>query len=413
MNNILNIAIIGGGAAGFFAAITAKKTYPKANITIFERGNKVLAKVEVTGGGRCNLTNTFANITDLKQAYPRGSKLMKRLFKSFDNEACMQWFRSHGVPLIIQEDQCVFPKAQDSHAVINALTKEAKRLGINIIVCKQLIALEQPMEGYFRLTFKDGTDRLFHRVAITTGGAPLQKQLAYLQTLNHKVEAPVPSLFTFNIDDKKILKLMGTVIDPVVATMLGTKLRTVGPLLITHWGMSGPAILKLSSHAARILGENDYKGQVAINWVGERTRTEVETTINRIISENPKKQLGNVRPFNLTTKLWLYLIDKVELEETKPWGELGKKGFNRMVEVLVNDVYGISGKGSYKEEFVTCGGISLKSINQNTLESKTCSGLFFAGEILNVDGITGGFNLQAAWTMGYTVGLWIGKTKEE
>lgn len=206
---------------------------------------------------------------------------------------------------------------------------------------------------------------------------------------------------------------MGTVIDPVVATMLGTKLRTVGPLLITHWGMSGPAILKLSSHAARILGENDYKGQVAINWVGERTRTEVETTINRIISENPKKQLGNVRPFNLTTKLWLYLIDKVELEETKPWGELGKKGFNRMVEVLVNDVYGISGKGSYKEEFVTCGGISLKSIDQNTLESKTCSGLFFAGEILDVDGITGGFNLQAAWTMGYTVGLWIGKTKEE
>ncbi len=345
MNNVLNIAIIGGGAAGFFAAITAKKAYPAADVTIFEKGNKVLAKVEVTGGGRCNLTNTFANIVDLKQVYPRGSKLMQRLFKSFDNKVCMQWFRAHNVPLTIQEDQCVFPKVQDAHAVMDALTKEAQQLGVKVIVRKQLVALEiiankrltpqeQTTDSCFQLTFSDGTQRLFDRVAITTGGAPLMQQLAYLQRLGHKIEPPVPSLFTFNISDKSFLKLMGTVVDPVVAMIPGTKLRTIGPLLVTHWGMSGPAILKLSAHAARLLADNHYKGEIAISWVGEHSRAEVEAVLQTIIKENPKKQLGNVHPFHLTTKLWLYLINKIALEEERMWSELGKKGFNRMVEVL-------------------------------------------------------------------------------
>lgn len=408
MNNSLNIAVVGGGAAGFFTAITAKKNFPEANVTIFEKCNKVLAKVKVTGGGRCNLTNTFIHVTDMKQVYPRGSKMMKHLFKLFDNKACMHWFSKHGVPLIIQEDQRVFPKSQDSRTIMEVLLKEANRLGIKVVVNKQIVSLKQNNDGLFCLTFVDRSEIFFNRVAITTGGATISHQLDYLKMLGHTIEKPIPSLFSFKIEEERFLKLKGTVVPQVVVSIQGKKLHAVGDLLITHWGVSGPVILKLSSYAARFLEENHYKAQIAISWVGDRSRKEVEATIHKIIKDNLKKQLNSIRPFNLTSKLWLYIINKVGLDQVRLWSELGKKGFNRIVEVLSNDVYTIIDRGTYKDEFVTCGGISLKSINQNTLESKSCPGLFFAGEILDVDGVTGGFNLQAAWTMGYTVGQYIG-----
>ena len=401
----MEIAIIGGGAAGFMAAITAQKTDPASKVTIFERAQKVLAKVEITGGGRCNLTNSFAAITDMKQAYPRGDKLMKRLMKTFSYEDTYKWFEKHGVPLVTQEDECVFPKAQDAHAVIDCLVHQVRELGITVCCKHRLTDICQKEDGSFELMFENASHRSFHRVIVTTGGSPHARGLDYLARLGHKIEQPVPSLFTFNITDRSFCNLMGTVADPVATAIPGTKMRAEGALLVTHWGMSGPAVLKLSSYAARWLAEHDYNSPLAVSWTGRRTRQEVEEELLQLQTINPRKQLGTQHPFGLPSRLWLYILNKLGLNTAKPWGEIGRKTLNRLVETLVNDQYTIAGKGSFREEFVTCGGVSLQSVNVKTLESKVCPGLFFAGEVLDIDAITGGFNLQAAWTTGVVAGL--------
>ena len=401
----MEIAIIGGGAAGFMAAITAQKTDPASKVTIFERAQKVLAKVEITGGGRCNLTNSFAAITDMKQAYPRGDKLMKRLMKTFSYEDTYKWFEKHGVPLVTQEDECVFPKAQDAHAVIDCLVRQARELEITVCCKHRLTDICQKENGSFELMFENASHRSFHRVIVTTGGSPHARGLDYLARLGHKIEQPVPSLFTFNITDRSFCNLMGTVADPVATAIPGTKMRAEGALLVTHWGMSGPAVLKLSSYAARWLAEHDYNSPLAVSWTGRRTRQEVEEELLQLQTINPRKQLGTQHPFGLPSRLWLYILNKLGLNTAKPWGEIGRKTLNRLVETLVNDQYTIEGKGSFREEFVTCGGVSLQSVNVKTLESKVCPGLFFAGEVLDIDAITGGFNLQAAWTTGVVAGL--------
>ena len=400
----MDIAIIGGGAAGFMAAIVARRTNPASKVTIFERAQKVLAKVEITGGGRCNVTNSFAAITDMKQAYPRGHKLMKRLMKTFSHEDTYRWFERHGVPLVTQEDECVFPKAQDSHAIINCLVRQANELGVTICFRHRLVNIHKMEDGRLKLEFENGAHRVFHRTIITTGGSPNGRGLQYLAQLGHEIEAPVPSLFTFNIKDRAFCDLMGTVVDPVVTTIPGTKLRAKGPLLVTHWGVSGPAALKLSSYAARLLAENDYKTPLAISWTGELTRQEVEENLLKLQTANPRKQVATLHPFGLPSRLWLYMLSKLGIDAVKPWAEIGRKTLNRMIETLANDQYTIAGKGAFREEFVTCGGVSLSSVNSKTLESKVCPNLFFAGEVLDIDAITGGFNLQAAWTTGVVAG---------
>lgn len=400
----MDIAIIGGGAAGFMAAIMARRTNPSSKVTIFERAQKVLAKVEITGGGRCNVTNSFAAITDMKQAYPRGHKLMKRLMKTFSHEDTYRWFEQHGVPLVTQEDECVFPKAQDSHAIINCLVRQANELGVTICFRHRLVNIHKMEDGRLKLEFENGAHRVFHRTIITTGGSPNGRGLQYLAQLGHEIEAPVPSLFTFNIKDRAFCDLMGTVVDPVVTTIPGTKLRAKGPLLVTHWGVSGPAALKLSSYAARLLAENDYKTPLAISWTGELTRQEVEENLLKLQTANPRKQVATLHPFGLPSRLWLYMLSKLGIDAVKPWAEIGRKTLNRMIETLANDQYTIAGKGAFREEFVTCGGVSLSSVNSKTLESKVCPNLFFAGEVLDIDAITGGFNLQAAWTTGVVAG---------
>ena len=400
----MDIAIIGGGAAGFMAAIVARRTNPASKVTIFERAQKVLAKVEITGGGRCNVTNSFAAITDMKQAYPRGHKLMKRLMKTFSHEDTYRWFEQHGVPLVTQEDECVFPKAQDSHAIINCLVRQANELGVTICCRHRLVNIHRMEDGRLKLEFENGSHRVFHRTIITTGGSPNGRGLQYLAQLGHDIEPPVPSLFTFNIKDRAFCDLMGTVVEPVVTTIPGTKLRAKGPLLVTHWGVSGPAALKLSSYAARLLAENDYKAPLAISWTGELTRQEVEENLLKLQTANPRKQVATLHPFGLPSRLWLYILSKLDIDAGKPWAEIGRKTLNRMIETLVNDQYTIAGKGAFREEFVTCGGVSLSSINSKTLESKVCPNLFFAGEVLDIDAITGGFNLQAAWTTGFIAG---------
>ena len=400
----MRIAIIGGGAAGFFAAIRAKETRPDSDVVIYEKGSRPLAKVAVTGGGRCNLTNSFARIRDLRQAYPRGDKLMKRLFKAFDYQDAYEWFESRGVELVTQDDECVFPCSQSSQTIIDCLTENARRLGVRIIT-RQALGRILPQEGHLHLIYNKGqAEAIADRVIITTGGHPQEDDFRYLQELGHEITPPVPSLFTFNIPDKPLRILMGTVVENAITTIVGTKMRSAGPLLITHWGMSGPAILRLSSYGARWAAERGYRFQIAVNWVNETNASQVSERLAEIVASNNGKQTGNVRPYDLPSRLWLHLLNKANIPAGKRWGEIGKKGLNKLVETLTNDIYPVEGKSRWREEFVTCGGVSLASIQPNTLESKHVKGLYFAGEVCDVDAITGGFNLQAAWTMGYVAG---------
>ena len=380
----MKTAIVGGGAAGFFAAINLKEMCPEMQVTIFEKSKKVLAKVEVSGGGRCNCTNSFEAVTDLQQVYPRGHRLLKRLFKTFDYRDAYEWFESHGVRLVTQEDHCVFPMSQDSHTIINMFLAEAKRHGIEIRTQCKIESLDELKDYDFKV--------------ITTGGGTAS--MAGVPT----IEA-VPSLFTFSIEDEALRALMGTVVEDATASIPGTKFKSCGPLLITHWGMSGPAILKLSSHAARELHEHNYQMPLAVNWTSLK-EPGIQQELHEIIIRYPQKQIATIRPFGLPSRLWDYLVAKTLGERAQNrWQNLNQKELNRLTNALCNDQYQIAGRAAFKDEFVTCGGIDLSGINPNTLEAKTLPQLYFAGEVLDIDGITGGFNFQAAWTTAYVVSM--------
>lgn len=401
----MNVAIIGAGAAGCFAAIQIKRNNPKANVTVYEAGIKPLIKVAVTGGGRCNLTNSFDGIRSLEEAYPRGARLLKRLFRTFDYNDVYQWFESEGVSLTTQDDECVFPVSQDAMEIVNTLVRLMRSLGVKLIIRHRVAAIDHEAEdGEYLLTFSHGDIAKADAVVVTAGGSPQVRGLEMYEKLGLEIVSPVPSLFSLNLEkNHPMTALMGTVVNDVQARLVGTKLAAFGPLLITHWGVSGPAILKLSSYAARILAENDYKAQVAINWFGQANEAEVTSIITEIAEQNQKKLVSSVWPERFNNRMWCYLIDACGLRQDMRWGELGKKGLNKLVALLTNHTLTIVGKNKYKEEFVTCGGVALSNVNSSTLESKKHPHLYFAGEILDVDAITGGFNLQAAWTMGYVV----------
>ena len=386
----MKTAIIGGGAAGFFLAVNLKELRPEMEVTIFEKSKRVLAKVEISGGGRCNCTNSFAEVRDLQDVYPRGHRLMKRLMKGFSQEDAYSWFERHGVRLTTQEDQCVFPMSQDSHTIINCFLAEARKHHIEIRTETKIDSLEQLSDYDF--------------IAVTTGGSPKGEGLRWLGDLGHEIAAPVPSLFTFQIADEALHALMGTVVEDVMTMMPGTKLRAEGPLLITHWGMSGPAILKLSSYGARLLAEQQYQAPLAVNWT-KRRDTEVLALLDELMIRNPQKQLKTIAPCGLPLRLWVYLVEKCLGERSNGrWGSLNKKELNRLANLLSGgDSYQIAGRAAFKDEFVTCGGIALSAVNPSTLESRCVPHLYFAGEVLDIDGITGGFNFQAAWTTAYTV----------
>lgn len=390
------IAIVGGGAAGFFLAVNLKEMVADMAVTIFERSPRVLTKVEVSGGGRCNCTNSFARVTDLSQVYPRGHRLMKRLFNVFNYEDAYRWFERHGVPLVTQDDECVFPQAQDSHAIIDCFLTLAKRYQI---------AIEKGVKVQSLADLKG-----FDYVAVTTGGSPKGEGLCWLEDLGHETESPVPSLFTFSIDDERLHALMGLVVDDAVVHIPGTKLRADGALLITHWGLSGPAILRLSSYAARHLAENNYQAPLSINWL-HGSEVDAQGALQEMAVREPQKQLTTCNPFDLQQRLWSYLVEKALADRCRiRWAEMNKKDVNRLVNVLVNDTYQIAGRAPFKDEFVTCGGVSLKAVNPVTLESRHVPRMYFAGEVLDIDGVTGGFNFQAAWTTAYTVASSIQKS---
>ena len=396
----LRTAIIGGGAAGFFLAVNLKEMCPEMEVTIFERSKRVLAKVEVSGGGRCNCTNTFAEVKDLSTVYPRGHRLMKRLVKGFSQHDAYEWFERHGVRLTTQEDQCVFPLSQDSHTIINCFMNAARRHAIEIRTESKISSLDALSDYDF--------------IAVTTGGSPKAEGLQWLVDLGHETEQPVPSLFTFQIQDAALQALMGTVVEGATAMIPGTKIRADGPLLITHWGMSGPAILKLSSYAARHLAECGYQAPLAVNWTGYRD-IEVMDELNDMVGRHPQKQLQTIAPFGLPSRLWTYLIQKcLGQRSNSRWSALNQKELHRLANMLSGgDTYQIAGRAPFKDEFVTCGGIALSAVNPSTLESRHVPHLYFAGEVLDIDGITGGFNFQAAWTTAYTVAQAITKVARE
>jgi predicted Rossmann fold flavoprotein len=401
----LKIAIIGGGAAGFFSAITAKETHPEARVIIFEKSQKLLAKVLMSGGGRCNVTNACDSIEDLCKAYPRGGRSLKKAFYIFSNKHAIEWFESRGVPLVIQDDGRVFPASQRSQSIIDCFMQESGRLGIEIKTGEGIKAIK-PLGDQLELEFTKEEHRpvSFDRVIIATGGSPKRSGLDWLEKLSHKIEEPVPSLFSFNMPSESITALMGVSVENALVRIHGTKLISTGPLLITHWGMSGPAILKLSSYGARVLSDLGYDFKLQVNWVNEPNNELVTNELGAIIREHSNKMLSNYRPFSIPIRLWTYILDKIELPADRNWGELGKKGLNKLVNVLTNDEYAVKGRTTFKEEFVTCGGVSLESLDLTTMQSKVCKNLYFAGEILDIDAITGGYNFQAAWTTGYIAG---------
>ena len=391
------VAIIGAGAAGCFCAALLREWAPDLAVTIFEAGSKPMAKLAITGGGRCNLTNDFQGIRSLAEAYPRGERVMKRALKAFSNDDTIAWFTARGVPCVLQSDHCWFPQSQDAMDVVRCLQRGMK--GTELRLNTPVLSVSKD-RGSFELAIKvaDATSNeplSFDAVVVTTGGAA--KGLPFLEGLGLEIVPPVPSLFTFNIPDKSLNSLMGLVVEAQIG-LQGTAFKADGPLLITDWGLSGPATLKLSSHAARYLAENGYKGTVAVNWLGQN-ENEVRAWLQKTASDNPQKLLSSIHP--LQQRLWEHLLAKAGLRAGLRWAELGSKGLNRLTALLTNDSYPLSGKSKFREEFVTAGGVALSNIDLNTLESKQHPGLFFAGEVLDIDAITGGFNLQAAWSTAY------------
>ena len=392
------VVVIGGGAAGCFAAIEIRRRHPDYEVTLLEAGPKLLAKVAITGGGRCNLTNTFASVTSLERIYPRGHQLMKRALRAFSQEDTMRWFEAEGVALVAQPDGCVFPRSQDAMQIVRTLERLLRDSGVRVVLNARVVALKampQRMEAGFSVATENATYDA-DAVLVTTGGSPKAAGLGFLAPLELEMLSPVPSLFTLRVADAGLKALQGTLAE-VQLSLAGTHFHADGTLLLTDWGISGPATLRLSSYAARYLAGQAYKGRLLINWLpGER---DIPLLLKDLLSQNPKRLLSSVHPEGLTARLWAHLLAKAGLREDLRCAELGSKGAARLAALLRSDEYALDGRVHFREEFVTCGGVSLSEISLSTMEARRYPGLFFAGEVLDVDAITGGFNLQAAWSM--------------
>lgn len=399
MNSAIKIAVIGGGASGFMAAITAKETNPNANVTIFEKSDKILSKVKISGGGRCNVTNATFSVSQLVKNYPRGEKQLKKSFNHFNTNHTIEWFESRGVKLKTEADNRMFPESNTSETIVDLLLSTAEQLNIRIAYKSKVTSI-LPSGNNITLTVNK-ENIIFDKVIIATGGSPKVEGLSWLKGLGYKIVSPVPSLFTFNLVDKQICKLMGLSVNNVVARIKGSKLKQEGAILITHWGLSGPSILKLSAWGAQDLSKLNYTFTVQINWLGIN---EEELRVKFSELENSRKLIFKYNPFNIPKRLWQFILSKLEISESQIWNELSKKNKNRLINTLINDEFEVRGKTTFKEEFVSCGGINLSEINMNTMESKLHKGIYFCGELLNIDGVTGGFNFQAAWTTGYLAG---------
>lgn len=399
----MKVAIIGGGAAGFFAAISAKEHHKDAQVTIYEKSTKLLSKVRVSGGGRCNVTHACFEIHELLKFYPRGNRFLKKAFPKFNTTHTVKWFEERGVELKTEKDNRMFPVSDSSQSIIDCLTKETQKLGVEIKLQSTIKELSVLPEG-IELDFGTGNSLIVDKLIVASGGSPKLEGFNWLQELGHSIETPVPSLFTFNMPNEPIKELMGAVAENAKVRIQGTKLVANGPLLITHWGMSGPAILKLSAFGARLLAERNYDFKIQVNWINASTEEEYRPIFLSNLAENRKMKIGNLKVEGIPKRLWAFFLDKLEISPDLVCLDLSKKKINRIINTLLNDEYSVKGKTTFKEEFVTCGGVSLGEINPFTMQSMVVPNLYFAGEVMDVDGITGGFNFQNAWTSGFVAG---------
>ena len=398
MNSNFDIIIIGAGAAGFFTAINIAEKNKHLKIAILERGKEVLSKVRISGGGRCNVTHACFIPNDLVKFYPRGEKELRGPFHQFCSGDTIDWFEKHGVELKIEEDGRMFPVSNSSQTIIDCFTENTNKLGIQILTGQSVQSLFQTEEFWKVETNKE----IFacQKLIIAAGSNP--KIWEMLKGLGHSIVPPVPSLFTFNIKDNRIKDLMGLSAMATV-TVKGTKLSATGPLLITHWGMSGPGILRLSAWGARALSDKNYQFTIIVNWLNDVDFEEAIETIKQLKNEHSKKMIVKKSPFDFPNRLWESLVLASDITEETKWADLTKKQIHALAEQLTNGSFQVNGKSTFKEEFVTAGGVDLKEINFKTMESKILANVFLAGEVLNIDAITGGFNFQNAWTNGFII----------
>ncbi len=394
------IAVIGGGAAGFFTAINIKEQQPSAEVVIYEKTNQVLAKVRVSGGGRCNVTHACFDAKELTQNYPRGQKELMGPFHQFMTFDTIAWFAEHGVDLKTEEDGRMFPESNSSQQVIDCFLDACKKHRIDIVTKKEVVEIINEKD-HFSISFKDGASVSADKVVIASGGN--SKELAYqwIKDLGHKIITPIPSLFTFNLPKHPITELMGLSVPMASVRLKQSNMETEGPLLITHWGMSGPAVLKLSSIGARELNQRNYQFDFAVNWLYEHDEESATELISAYKNSHPKRAVLKSKCTNLPTRLWEFLIGESLSDVTKNYGDLSKAEITRLANNLVDQPFTANGKTTFKEEFVSCGGVDNKLVDFKTMESKVVPGLYFAGEVLNIDAVTGGFNFQSAWTTAF------------
>jgi len=398
--NQKKLIVIGGGAAGFFAAINAVERNPRLKTMIVEKSGKLLSKVKVSGGGRCNVTHACFSIAEMIKKYPRGEKFLKRAFHQFFTTDTIEWFEKRNVKLKTEPDGRMFPESNSSETIINCLMHEANKFHVEILMNREIVKIEKTSDR-FQLTTKDNSVLIADLVCVACGGFPKSSQYNWLTALGHTFESPVPSLFTFNIPNNSISQLMGISVENAEVKINGTKFLQQGPILITHWGLSGPAILKLSAFAARQLSNMHYDFSISVNWIAGFHENLVLEKLKLIRYQFASKRMSNKNPFNLPQRLWEYHLEQCGINLEIRWADLPAKQQNQLAKQLCAQQFHVKGKTTFKEEFVTAGGIKLNEVNAKTMESTIVPGLFFAGEILDVDGITGGFNFQNAWTTGW------------
>ena len=394
------IIIIGGGAAGFFSAITLAENNPKANITILERGKNVLEKVKISGGGRCNVTHACFMPRELVKNYPRGDKALMSPFSRFAAGDTIEWFEKHNVHLKIEEDGRMFPSTDDSQTIVDCLYNAAVQKGIKILRGYRVEDM-QLVDNQFIIKTNQGEIEA-DRVVVATGSSTAIWDI--LHKMGHTIVKPVPSLFTFNIKDPRLENLAGVSVTEADVKVEGSKLSASGPLLVTHWGLSGPGILRLSAWGARELFDKNYQFKIKVNWTGFYNLEEAKETLNECKMSGSKKNISNEPQYNLPSRLWERLTEAAQIPKDLKWADASKKHIQALAEQLTQSIFSVNGKSTFKEEFVTAGGVELDEVNFKTFESKHIPNLFFAGEVLNIDAITGGFNFQAAWTGGWIVG---------
>ena len=395
-----SLVVIGGGAAGFFCAVNAARSNPQLQVTILEKSNKLLSKVKISGGGRCNVTHACYSIADMIKRYPRGASFLKKAFHHFFTTDTVNWFKERGVALKTEADGRMFPVTNSSQTIIDCLLKEADKYQVDIRMNKEVKGIFG-VDRKWDLRLKDDSILTADSICIASGGYPKISQYSWLNNAEHPIEEPVPSLFTFNMPGNPVTALMGVVAEQVQVKIAGSKLAEEGPLLITHWGMSGPAILKLSAWGARELAAKNYDFTVLVNWIPAYNENSLREKMQQVRFELAAQKIVNRNPFALPNRLWEYLLAQSGIPADLRWADLPAKEQNKLIKHLCANEYAVKGKTTFKEEFVTSGGIQLTDIDVNTMQSKKHPGLFFAGEVMNVDGITGGYNFQNAWTTGW------------